>query len=72
MANAMAFRYPLNDKVETYVDDWHFWYVNGFYPDPKLKEEIPEENLKETNEGNLPPISHSERRVKARVRGWYR
>ena len=73
MANDMAFRYPLNDKVETYEDDFHFWYVNGFHPDPKLKEEIVEEKPKETSEGKPPTINHFRPRVKARARGgWYR
>jgi hypothetical protein len=41
----MAFRYIVNKRVEVYESNFHFWYVNGFYPDPKQKEEIVEEKL---------------------------
>ncbi|MEK7064239.1 MAG: hypothetical protein AAB973_01365 [Patescibacteria group bacterium] len=68
----MAFRYPINDMVERYEDDFHFWYVNGFHPDPKLKEEIVEEKAKETSEGKLPVVTRFRPRENARARGWYR
>mgnify|MGYP001565935694 CR=1 FL=1 len=67
----MAFLYTINDKVGRYEDDFHFWYVNGFHPDPKLKEAV-EEKPEETSEGRLSTIGHFRPRENARTRGWYR
>lgn len=39
----MAFHYIINNKPEWFESDFHFWYVNGYKPDPELKQEIVEE-----------------------------
>lgn len=41
----MAFFYVVNSKLERYESGFHFWYVNGRHPDPKLKQEIAEKRL---------------------------
>lgn len=66
----MAFRYIINDKVEVFENDFHFWYVNGYHPDPDLKLEIDEEKTKETRV--WPEIVYSKRKNKNRRSGWYK
>ena len=67
----MAFKYLVNGEAETYLDDFHFWYVNGFHPDPKLKEET-EETKKE---GRWPEVVYSGGaglESRGRMRSWLR
>lgn len=46
----MAFLYMIDHKLERYESNFHFWYVNGYKPDPKLKQEIVEEEaMRETH-----------------------
>lgn len=69
----MAFLYPIGVKVERYEDDFHFWYVNGFRPDPTIKQEIVEKMpRREMKEGPRQTTIYSRRREGQRGRGWMR
>ena len=73
IGSGMAFLYPVGVKVERYEDDFHFWYVNGFRPDPAIKQEVVGEKPKEEmNEGPRLTTIYSRRREGWRTRGWVR
>lgn len=73
MTDGMAFLYPIGVKVERYEDDFHFWYVNGFRPDPTIKQMIVEGKSKEeTKEDFRLTTIYSRRGEGWRTRGWVR